>query len=108
MLVLSRQREEVVMIGDDIEVKVVDIRGDKVHLGFTAPRQVPIHRKEVFDAIEASKNAPDFLKSIHVLFECVNCGEQIHVKDKDRKLEGPKGLQCLACSCMMVFKKKGT
>jgi carbon storage regulator len=52
MLVLSRQRDETIMIGDEIEITVVDIRGDKVRLGITAPRQVPVHRKEVYDAIK--------------------------------------------------------
>ena len=52
MLVLSRQRDETIMIGDEIEITVVDIRGDKVRLGITAPRQVQVHRKEVYDAIK--------------------------------------------------------
>ena len=51
MLVLSRQRDETIMIGDEIEITVVDIRGDKVRLGITAPRQIQVHRKEVYDAI---------------------------------------------------------
>ena len=51
MLVLSRQRDETVMIGDSIEVTVVDIRGDKVRLGINAPRDVSVHRKEVYEAI---------------------------------------------------------
>jgi carbon storage regulator len=51
MLVLSRQRDETIMIGDDIEVTVVDIRGDKVRLGINAPREVSVHRKEVYEAI---------------------------------------------------------
>src|SRR3954447_17693669 len=51
MLVLSPQRDETIMIGDDVEVTVVDIRGDKVRLGITAPREVSVHRKEVYDAI---------------------------------------------------------
>ncbi len=46
MLVLSRQRDETIMIGDDIEVTVVDIRGDKVRLGINAPKEVTVHRKE--------------------------------------------------------------
>lgn len=50
MLVLSRQRDETVMIGD-IEVTVVDIRGDKVRLGINAPKEISVHRKEVYDAI---------------------------------------------------------
>jgi len=52
MLVLSRQRDETIMIGDDVEVTVVDIRGDKVRLGITAPREIQVHRKEVYDAIK--------------------------------------------------------
>jgi carbon storage regulator len=52
MLVLSRQRDETIMIGDNIQVMVVDIRGDKVRLGITAPKDVTVHRKEVWDAIK--------------------------------------------------------
>ena len=52
MLVLSRQRDETIMIGDDIRVFIVDIRGDKVRLGIEAPRDLPVHRKEVYDAIK--------------------------------------------------------
>ncbi len=51
MLVLSRQRDESIMIGDQIEITVVDIRSDKVRLGISAPRAVQVHRKEVFDSI---------------------------------------------------------
>lgn len=52
MLVLSRQRDETIMIGDDIEITVVDIRGDKVRLGINAPKDVSVHRKEVYEAIK--------------------------------------------------------
>ena len=52
MLVLSRHRDETIMIGDDIELTVVDIRGDKVRLGIKAPAEVAVHRKEVYDAIK--------------------------------------------------------
>ena len=52
MLVLSRQRDETIMIGDDIELTVVDIRGDKVRLGIKAAPEIAIHRKEVYDAIK--------------------------------------------------------
>ena len=55
MLVLSRQRDETIMIGDDIEVTVVDIRGDKVRLGIDAPTAIPVHRQEVFEAIRKAK-----------------------------------------------------
>jgi len=51
MLVLSRQRDETIMIGDEIEITVVDIRGDKVRLGINAPRTIQVHRKEVYEAI---------------------------------------------------------
>lgn len=53
MLVLSRQRDETIMIGDDIEITVVDVRGDKVRLGINAPTRIAVHRKEVYDAIKA-------------------------------------------------------
>jgi carbon storage regulator len=52
MLVLSRQRDETIMIGDDIELTVVDIRGDKVRLGIKAPSHIAVHRKEIYDAIK--------------------------------------------------------
>jgi carbon storage regulator len=51
MLVLSRQRDESIIIGDNIVVTVVDVRGDKVRLGIDAPREVSVHRREVYDAI---------------------------------------------------------
>lgn len=53
MLVLSRQRDETIMIGDAVEITIVDIRGDKVRLGINAPPQVAVHRKEVYEAIKA-------------------------------------------------------
>ena len=52
MLVLSRHRDESIMIGDDIVVTIVDIRGDKVRLGIDAPTNIPVHRREVYDAIQ--------------------------------------------------------
>jgi len=55
MLILSRQRDERIMIGDDIVITVVDIRGDKVRLGIDAPPQIPIHREEVYQAIQREK-----------------------------------------------------
>ncbi len=57
MLVLSRQRDETIMIGDEIEITVVDIRGDKVRLGISAPRSVQVHRKEVYEAIRRENAA---------------------------------------------------
>ncbi len=52
MLVLSRHRDESIMIGDEIVVTIVDIRGDKVRLGIDAPQDIPVHRQEVYDAIQ--------------------------------------------------------
>jgi carbon storage regulator len=52
MLVLSRHRDESIMIGDDVVITVVDIRGDKVRLGIDAPQHIPVHRQEVYEAIK--------------------------------------------------------
>ena len=52
MLVLSRQRDESIMIGDNVVITIVDIRGDKVRLGIEAPQEVPVHRQEVYEAIK--------------------------------------------------------
>ena len=52
MLVLSRHRDEVIRIGHDIIIQVVDIRGDKVRIGVVAPSEVPVHRDEVYQAIQ--------------------------------------------------------
>lgn len=73
MLVLSRQRDETIMIGDDIEITVVDIRGDKVRLGINAPARVAVHRKEVYEAIRkeneqaalaAGDSLPDLARAV--------------------------------------------
>lgn len=55
MLVLSRKKNESIVINDDITIVVVDIRGDKVRLGVEAPKEVPVHRREVFEAIRRSQ-----------------------------------------------------
>jgi len=55
MLVLSRQRDESIMIGDDVEITIVDVRGDKVRLGINAPRSIAVHRKEIYEAIQREK-----------------------------------------------------
>lgn len=52
MLVLSRQRDESIIIGDNIVVTIVDIRGDKVRLGINAPTEIPVHRQEIYEAIQ--------------------------------------------------------
>lgn len=59
MLVLSRKKNESIVINDDITIMVVEIRGDKVRLGVEAPKEVPVHRREVFDAIKRNEaNTP--------------------------------------------------
>jgi carbon storage regulator len=52
MLVLSRKKDEKIMIADNISIMVIEIRGDKVRLGITAPKEIPVHRQEVYDAIK--------------------------------------------------------
>lgn len=58
MLVLSRKKNESIVINNDITVTVVEIRGDKVRLGIVAPKEVPVHRQEVFDAIHGKSSDP--------------------------------------------------
>ena len=52
MLVLSRQRDQSIIIGDNIVITVVDVRGDKVRLGIDAPKEISVHRREVYEAIQ--------------------------------------------------------
>ena len=58
MLVLSRKKNESIVINNDIIVTVVEIRGDKVRLGIVAPKEVPVHRQEVYEAIHGKEPAP--------------------------------------------------
>ena len=55
MLVLTRSKEQSIMINDDVEITIVEVYGRKVRLGITAPKSVPVHRREVYDAIKASE-----------------------------------------------------
>ena len=57
MLVLSRKKNESIVINNDITIVVVEIRGDKVRLGVEAPKEVPVHRREVYDAIKRNELA---------------------------------------------------
>jgi carbon storage regulator len=57
MLVLSRKKNESIVINNDITIVVVEIRGDKVRLGVEAPKEVPVHRREVYDAIQRNSRA---------------------------------------------------
>ena len=56
-MVLSRQKDESIIIGDDVEITIVDVRGDKVRLGINAPRSISVHRKEIYEAIQREKAA---------------------------------------------------
>ncbi len=55
MLVLSRHKNETIIINDNIKITIVEIRGDKVRLGIEAPKEIPVHRKEVYEAIKRSE-----------------------------------------------------
>ena len=57
MLVLSRKKDESIVINNDITIVVVEIRGDKVRLGVEAPKEVPVHRREVYEAIASGESA---------------------------------------------------
>jgi len=59
MLVLSRKANQEICIGDNIRIMVIEIRGDKVRLGVVAPRDVPVHRHEVYDAIKREQDTTD-------------------------------------------------
>ena len=56
MLVLSRKKDEKIVIGDNITLMVIEIRGDKVRLGIDAPKEVSVHREEVYNAIQRERN----------------------------------------------------
>ncbi len=69
MLVLSRQRDESIIIGDNIVITIVDVRGDKVRLGIQAPKEISVHRREVYEAIQrenkqAAKIKPEDARNV--------------------------------------------
>lgn len=74
MLVLARKRDQSIMIGDDIEIIIVDVHGDQVKLGITAPRHIPVHRKEIYEEIQrenirAAEAQAEKLKDLERLFK---------------------------------------
>jgi len=70
MLVLTRKKDQSIMIGDDIEIKVVAVDGDQVKIGIEAPRHIDVHREEIYDAIRQANNqavakeTPSLLKNL--------------------------------------------
>lgn len=84
MLVLSRQKDQTIMIGDNIEITVVDIRGDKVRLGINAPTTIPVHRKEVYEAIQKENRA-----AANVRPEDITDLSRRENKISDKKNSGP-------------------
>jgi carbon storage regulator len=89
MLVLSRKPNESIMIGDNVEVKIVEVKGDYVKLGITAPKSIPVHRKEIYEAIQRENIAatqtkitdPD-LKELDGLFK--------EKEEKNKKIQDQK------------------
>ena len=65
MLVLTRQTEESIIVGDDVEIVVVAVSGNRVRLGINAPRSIPVHRREVYDAIQEKKKRGVKIHSEH-------------------------------------------
>jgi len=90
MLVLSRQKNQAIMIGDEVEIIVVDIRGDRVRLGITAPQEIPVHRKEIYEAIrreniEASRTKLADLSELDKLIRGSGGAEESDAGEQDRQ-----------------------
>jgi len=81
MLILTRKKDESIMIGDDIEIMVIAIHADNTHIGITAPKDIPVHRKEVYEAIQRKKEQN--MKTIEV-------SDETYEKIKDQIEAGKK------------------
>ena len=91
MLVLSRHLNQTIMIGDDIEVSIIDIKGDQVRIGIKAPKDIKVYRKEIYEAIEnenrsaASSNQSVDIKSLEDIFK-----NKLSGTDKSKKGDSSK------------------
>ncbi len=85
MLVLSRQKDQTIMIGDNIEITVVDIRGDKVRLGISAPTKIPVHRKEVYEAIKHENQSAASVKLEDITNMSQDIPSDFKEDDQDKK-----------------------
>ena len=96
MLVLSRRKDETIVIGDDVRVTVVDIRGDTVRLGITAPKSIPVYRQEIYEAIqreniEAAKAKAEGLDALAGAFGAM--GGAAGLQPGERKPDGAEPAQ---------------
>jgi carbon storage regulator len=93
MLVLSRQRDERIVIGDDVEVVVVDIRGDKVRLGIVAPSTVSVHRKEIYEAIRRENQDAAGLRGELPRIAASSAGSDAARRLAQQRLDGHEGVR---------------
>lgn len=93
MLVLSRRKDETIVIGDDVRVTIVDIRGDTVRLGITAPKSIPVYRQEIYEAIqreniEAAQAKAEGLDALAGAFGAMGSAGSPKPQEEDDSAEG--------------------